>query len=554
VLAHLGSALAAITVDVNPVIELGPLSLAWHGLTIALGLVVGSAVALRHARRRGLDPDALLSAIVWLAVAGVVGARIVYLLEQGDILRPGEWLGARGFSFYGGLVFGTAAAAVQLRRSRLDLPYLDAMAVGFPLAMAIGRVGDVINGEHYGPATDAPWGVRNAHPDADVPSGDVAYHSGGLYEIVLAVAVGATVWLLRRHLSRPGQMLWAVVGLYAAGRFAMFFYRVDSPSLVLGLDTTQGISLLLMLVAGLGFAWSSSPAAHRRVRRLAGGAVGLLAVASLVVGCGGDDGGPASADPVIEDSGPIHVHGLGINPADRALFIATHTGLFRAPRNERKAKRVAGRYQDTMAFTVVGPNRFMGSGHPDGREGLPPFLGLIETRDAGESWQAISLQGKADFHVLEVAGRRVYGFGSDFQTRRPRFMVSTDRGNSWQDRGFPEVLTSLAVDPSDATRLVAAGERGSHASRDAGASWRRLRAPSGLLAWPRRDRLYVLDRNGDVSVSNDGGRSWRAVGNVGGSPSAFDSAPGGDLLAARHDGTILQSGNGGATWRTRSTP
>jgi len=145
----------------------------------------------------------------------------------------------------------------------------------------------------------------------------------------------------------------------------------------------------------------------------------MVVIAALVpVGCGGDGAQPGTDDPVIEDSGPIHVHGLGINPADQALFIATHTGLFRAPRNERKAERVAGRYQDTMAFTVVGPNRFMGSGHPDGRDDLPPFLGLIETRDAGESWQAISLQGKADFHVLEVAGRRVYGFGSDFQTRR----------------------------------------------------------------------------------------------------------------------------------------
>lgn len=69
---------------------------------------------------------------------------------------------------------------MQLRRSRLDVRYLDAMAVGFPLAMAVGRLGDVINGEHYGPATNAPWGVRNAHPDADVPSGEVGYHSGGL--------------------------------------------------------------------------------------------------------------------------------------------------------------------------------------------------------------------------------------------------------------------------------------------------------------------------------------------------------------------------------------
>ena len=79
-----------------------------------------------------------------------------------------------------------------------------------------------------------------------------------------------------------------------------------------------------------------------------------------------------------DDPGPIHVHGLGVNPADGALFVATHTGLFRAARGEMRAQRVGGRYQDTMGFAVVGPDRFLGSGHPDGHEQLPPFLGLIE--------------------------------------------------------------------------------------------------------------------------------------------------------------------------------
>src|SRR5688500_13377313 len=115
--------------------------------------------------------------------------------------------------------------------------------------------------------------------------------------------------------------------------------------------------------------------------------IALFAAGLLVVGCGGDpdDSGqaPSPGAPRVEDPGPIHVHGLGINPEDGALFVATHTGLFRAGEGERRATRVADRFQDTMGFTVVGPDRFLGSGHPDGREGLPPFPGLIESRDAG---------------------------------------------------------------------------------------------------------------------------------------------------------------------------
>ncbi|MCA1704355.1 MAG: hypothetical protein LC808_14275, partial [Actinobacteria bacterium] len=111
----------------------------------------------------------------------------------------------------------------------------------------------------------------------------------------------------------------------------------------------------------------------------------------------------------VEDPGPIHVHGLGINPVDGSLLIATHTGLFRAAKGRQRATRVANRFQDTMGFTVVGPNEFLGSGHPDPREKLPPFLGLIRSNDGGRRWRPISLLGERDFHVLEAAGKRSMG-------------------------------------------------------------------------------------------------------------------------------------------------
>jgi hypothetical protein len=83
-----------------------------------------------------------------------------------------------------------------------------------------------------------------------------------------------------------------------------------------------------------------------------------------------------------------------------------------------------------MGFTVTGPDDFLGSGHPDGRDRLPPFLGLIRSVDAGRSWEPVSLLGRRDFHVLEAAGRRIYGFGTDFETRRAGLLVSDDAGRS----------------------------------------------------------------------------------------------------------------------------
>jgi photosystem II stability/assembly factor-like uncharacterized protein len=286
--------------------------------------------------------------------------------------------------------------------------------------------------------------------------------------------------------------------------------------------------------------------------------IGLLAAGLLAAGCGGDsdDSGqarsPGRAD--VEDPGPIHVHGLGINPEDGALFVATHTGLFRAAEGERKAKRVADRFQDTMGFIVVGPNRFLGSGHPDGREDLPPFLGLIESRDAGRTWEPISLLGKRDFHVLEASGARVYGFGSDFDTREAGLLVSDDGGRSWDERTPPEALLSLAIDPEDPDRVVASGEQGLYLSSDTGRGWRPLDGGPALLAWPTAGQLFAVAFDGSVTASDDAGRSWRQVGQIGGEPAAFEGADGGDLYVALHDGTIKRSADGGASWSVRSTP
>jgi hypothetical protein len=285
--------------------------------------------------------------------------------------------------------------------------------------------------------------------------------------------------------------------------------------------------------------------------------VWLLSVALLISACDESDGGsgpPKGDGPKVGDPGPIHVHGLGVNPKDGALFVATHTGLFRAGEGARKARRIADRFQDTMGFTVVGPDRFLGSGHPDGREQLPPFLGLIESRDAGRTWEPVSLLGERDFHVLEAAGRRVYGFGSDFETQQAALLVSDDGGRSWAERTPPEGLISLAIDPHDRDRIVVSGAEGLYLSSDAGRGWRPLDGEAALLGWPAPSRLFAVAGDGTVRLSDDGGRSWRELGNVGGQPAAFESASADDLYVALHDGTVKRSSDGGTSWSVRLTP
>lgn len=268
-----------------------------------------------------------------------------------------------------------------------------------------------------------------------------------------------------------------------------------------------------------------------------------LLVASLTfVACG--------EDPADSDGGEAieHVHGLGINPADGALFIATHSGLFRSAEGSDLAERVGSSTQDTMGFTVAGPDRFLGSGHPGLGEDGPPNLGLIESTNGGGNWSEVSLPGEADFHVLRYAQNTVYGFNG----LTGLIMVSTDEGETWTEREPPAPVIDLAVAPDDPERVVVTTERGVASSDDAGKSWRPIPGDIGLLAWGETNRLYLVNGAGDVQLSEDAGRTWTDRGSIGGQPGAFVAGPDGDLYAALVDGTVLASTDGGVSWSARS--
>lgn len=269
-----------------------------------------------------------------------------------------------------------------------------------------------------------------------------------------------------------------------------------------------------------------------------------LVVAAAGAGCG--DAGPPAITPSTDPSQEIaHIHGLGVNPSDGSLVIATHTGLFRAPSGSQHANRIGDRRQDTMGFTVVGPDRFLGSGHPDARDDLPPLLGLIRSDDGGRNWDPVSLLGQVDFHVLRSRGRYVYGVDS----QSGALLVSSSGGADWQRRDAPGALLDIAIDPSDPRSIVASGERGLLHSRDAGASWRPLsNRLAGLLAWT--DALVVIDGRGGVFKSADELARLERVGQVDGQPAALATHEA-QLLLATHDNRVLTSDDGGRSWSRR---
>ncbi|MQA24367.1 MAG: hypothetical protein GEU94_02610 [Micromonosporaceae bacterium] len=236
-----------------------------------------------------------------------------------------------------------------------------------------------------------------------------------------------------------------------------------------------------------------------------------------------------------------HIHGLGVNPADGKLYAAAHNGVFRVG-SKGKAQRVGDGGQDTMGFTIVGEDHFLGSGHSAAGTGGPANLGLIESTDGGKTWKTVSLEDQADFHALRFRHGNVYGYNAG------QLMVSGDK-RTWDTRGQVG-LRDFAVSPSDPDTLVASGEQGLMRSSDGGRNWSERGAAVLLLDWPADDQLWAVGVDGKVMRSADGGEKWSDVGAVEGQAAAF-AVHGDTLYFATAEGEILQSRDEGKTWDTR---
>jgi hypothetical protein len=270
--------------------------------------------------------------------------------------------------------------------------------------------------------------------------------------------------------------------------------------------------------------------------------VGVLAFRSLT---GQTETQPTSNEPTLVS----HVHGLGVNPADGSLLAATHFGMFRLAK-DGTGQRVSDSFQDTMGFTVIGPNQFLGSGHPDIpglRAGQPPLLGLITSDDAGATWTPLSLSGEADFHGLVNAHDTIYGWNAN----TGQFMTSTDR-LTWKVRSTLD-MSGFAVDPAKGSHIIAATAAGVVESDDGGTSWQASSGPPVVvLSWDSTSTLWAADDSGALWTRVE--LEWQKVGTLPGTPEALLAQSGALYVAVeRSDGRtgIYASLDSGRTWQER---
>jgi len=215
-----------------PTLDLGFYKVSTHGLLIAAGFLVAELLARREAKQRGLAADVVDDAAIAAVLAGLIGARLVYVATLGrgmNLLDMVEvWKG--GLSSHGGYVFGILAGLAYFKFKKVDLfKYADAVIPFMLVGWAIGRVGCFLNWDSYGKITNVAWAVIvNGSPR----------HPTQLYE---SFGYLAAFFIVHRKNSRsrffamlrPGSEAAVSLALFAIVRIAVDFFRDDPPSYLL---------------------------------------------------------------------------------------------------------------------------------------------------------------------------------------------------------------------------------------------------------------------------------------------------------------------------------
>ena len=256
-----------VEIEIGPyLVSAGSFILSWHGFFSFIA--VASAVYLvgRWAPMRGVLADDVYSIAVWAIIGGVIGARLVHVVDNwGGFYQHNPtqivavWNG--GIGIWGGILGGFIGGAAYAAWARHPIGVIaDMTAPALLLVQAIGRLGDIVNGEHCAKATDLFFGFSWMNPESNVAHCDngvgVAVQPVIAYEIVWNMLALLIVWRLRGRLKPDGMLFALYLALYAAGRFAITFAREDRVWTA-GLQEAHLIALIVLAVTIPLLAWKA---------------------------------------------------------------------------------------------------------------------------------------------------------------------------------------------------------------------------------------------------------------------------------------------------------
>ena len=245
-----------IDIPFDPTLVIGSLRISWHSLFGLIGMLVGSTLSIRLARYLLRDERVYPFAIA-VVIGGLAGARIAHIVDNpdvygGDVAKMLD-LSRGGIGTMGAPLGSTVAGYLACARLRLPKGFMfDITVIGIALGEAIGRVGDIINGEHHSVSCSGlPWCVR--YTDPNTLGQATAVHPIGLYDALLMLGIFVVLYAYwRRVRGRPpeSRVYWAYLLLLGAGRFLQGFVRVE-PVVAFGWTEAQILGALYAVAGGV---------------------------------------------------------------------------------------------------------------------------------------------------------------------------------------------------------------------------------------------------------------------------------------------------------------
>jgi phosphatidylglycerol:prolipoprotein diacylglycerol transferase len=240
----------------HPVLfEIGFVKIFTYGFLVASGFFVAIQLAVRQAKKEGLDPVKILDLSFYVLIGAIIGARLLYIIVEYKyfLTRPLEvfsfWKG--GLVFYGGF-FGAALAGWYFMRKH-KMPgwkVADISAPSIAIGQVIGRWGCYFAGCCYGVQTDVPWAIIFTDDRSLAPL-NIALHPTQIYLSINALLIFSILVWFRKRKSFDGQIFWLYGILYSIGRFITEFYRGDERGFAVEdiLSTSQFIGLFALAVS-----------------------------------------------------------------------------------------------------------------------------------------------------------------------------------------------------------------------------------------------------------------------------------------------------------------
>ncbi|GMV36747.1 MAG: prolipoprotein diacylglyceryl transferase [Fimbriimonadales bacterium] len=231
-----------------------------YGLMLVLGFILAIVLAWRRGPKYGADLDTILDLGVVLLVAGVIGARIGWVVQEWSSYRDDPisvlyiWQG--GLTYFGGLAAGVLAGIWYARRRKISFwRWADLCAPSIALGYAITRIGCFLNGCCYGSPTDLPWACTFRTANGLTPPS----HPSQLYATVSnLIIVGVLLWWDRKD-GKQGQIFWGFLLLHGLYRFLYEFTRAGTTSTYLIQDLltdAQAVALVVILIGAIGLLWT----------------------------------------------------------------------------------------------------------------------------------------------------------------------------------------------------------------------------------------------------------------------------------------------------------